>query len=71
MVKKQTNKFRLRVTDKEYAAYIGFYASWARHCNISKLQIPASVPADEYLSAFVHNFNNIFSISSGYRRTEW
>jgi len=32
------------------------------------LQIPASVPADEYLSAFVLNFNNIFSISSGYRQ---
>jgi hypothetical protein len=35
------------------------------------LQIPASVPADELLSTFVHNFINIFSISSGYRQTEY
>jgi hypothetical protein len=28
---------------------------------------PASVPADEYLSTFVLNFLNIFSISSGSR----
>jgi hypothetical protein len=34
------------------------------------LQIPASVPADELLSAFVLNFINIFSISSGSRQTE-
>jgi hypothetical protein len=34
------------------------------------LVIPASVPADESLSDFVHNFINIFSISSGYRQTE-
>jgi len=26
---------------------IGFYASWAGHCNINYLQIPASVRADE------------------------
>ena len=43
-----------------------FYASWARYYNISYLQIPASVPAHKYLSAFVLNFINIFSISSGY-----
>ena len=33
--------------------------------------IPAPVPADEYLSAFVLNFINIFSISSGYRQKEY
>jgi hypothetical protein len=54
----------------ERTPYIGFYASWARHCNISYLQIPTSVPADEYLSAFVLNFINIFSTSSGYGQTE-
>ncbi|HAO07573.1 MAG TPA: hypothetical protein DCQ50_11385 [Chryseobacterium sp.] len=59
------------VLKRKTAGNIGFYASWARHCNISYLQIPASVPADEYLSAFVLNFINIFSISSGYRQTEY
>ena len=34
------------------------------------MQIPASVPTDEYLSAFVLNFINIISISSGYGQTE-
>jgi hypothetical protein len=38
---------------------------------ISYLQIPALVPADEYLSAYVLNFINIFSISSGYGQTEF
>ncbi len=52
-------------------ANIGFYASWAGHCKISYLQIPALVPANEYLSAFVLNFINIFSISSGYGQTEF
>jgi hypothetical protein len=50
---------------------IGFYASWAGHCYISNLQLPASVPADEYLSAFVLNFIKIFSISSGCGQTEY
>jgi hypothetical protein len=49
----------------------GFYASWAGPCNINYLQIPAVVPAEEQLSAFVLNFNNMFSISSGYRQTEY
>jgi len=53
------------------AANIGFYASRAQQTNISQLQIPASVPADELLSAFVLNFINIFSISSGYGETEY
>jgi hypothetical protein len=35
------------------------------------LQIPASVRSDELLSAFVLNFINMFSISSGYRQTEY
>jgi hypothetical protein len=56
---------------KTPAGNIGFYASWAGCCNINYLQIPASVPADEYLSAFVLNFINIFSISSGYGHTEF
>jgi hypothetical protein len=43
----------------------------AGHCNISYLQIPASVRSDEYLSTFVLNFINIFSISSGYGQTEY
>jgi hypothetical protein len=50
---------------------MGFYASWALPANISQLQSPASVPADEYLSAFVLNFINIFSIGSGYGQTEY
>jgi len=61
----------MTITTKLPAYNIGFYASWAGHCNISYLQIPASVPADELLSAFVHNFIKIFSMSSGYRQTEF
>jgi len=37
----------------------------------ANFQNPASVPADEYLSAFVLNFNNAFSISSAHRETEF
>ena len=32
-------------TERKAAGNIGFYASWARHCNISNLQIPALVRA--------------------------
>jgi RDD family len=35
------------------------------------VKIPALVRSNELLSAFVHNFNNIFSISSGCRETEY
>lgn len=57
--------------EKKTASNIRLYASWAGLCNINKLQIPASVPPDELLSAFVHNFINIFSISSGYGLPEF
>jgi hypothetical protein len=61
----------LNLSEKRRTYNIGFYASWAGHCNISYLQIQASVPADELLSTFVLNFNKIFSISSGYGQTEY
>ena len=35
MVKKKTNKIRLRVTEEEYAAYIGIDASGAEENTIS------------------------------------
>ena len=61
----------MKLKKAETNANIGFYARWARHCNISQLQIPASVTADEYLSAFVLNFINIFSISAVVGQTEY
>lgn len=52
----------LSVDKKVRTHNIGFYASWAGHCNISYLQIPASVPADEYRQA-IEQIMNFFIIN--------